>query len=692
MPNLEPYRSALEHLEDHQRWLRHQATWIAPRKNGRRCASCFDEVEANPEAQSKDKARSTRAHIEARLRRTRELGLTLPIDALAAQEGLTAFDREVLLNSAAVALDPTLEDLFEHFPSCMLTVLSVLQLAELDLADQVAERARFRADAPLRRLDLIQLDMGRRAASADDLLRASINITTYGLSSVLGDDRLSDEVVELSSIGAPLASFERLVLREEDRARLLPLIDDRQGWLAARATWGLDRVIPYGRGTYLLFSGPPGTGKTMTAHAIADRLGLRVLSVDLPTLARHVDHQRLLPGLFREARLRDALLFFDECESVFMSRSRGNDLMPILLAELERFDGVAVLATNLPEHLDEALHRRILLHLRFSAPEADQREEIWRAHLPPELPLAEDVDLERLASRFPLTGGEIKNAVLTASARAFASRGLHGPIRVADLASAARDARTGIAPEGTLRSSITLDDLFVPTDARLEIEEVLHLARWADTWGIGGKATSATALLLHGPPGTGKTHGARAIAGELGRGALLVSAASVRSKWVGESERRLSELFAQADREDAVLVLDEVDAIAGLRGSSRSAHHDDVLTSALLTLLDSHEGLVVMTTNRQDALDPALTRRLLWTIHLPMPDREAREALWQAMLPQDRRAPGVDLRRLAALYPLSGADIRAIVLRAAAHGVPVHHDRLEGLAVTWRHDAARATA
>lgn len=684
MQTLEPYSFALEHLEDHQRWLRAQAAWMAHRDTTRRCVRCHERLDGPSVEDLRGQARLLRTKMDLRLERSRALELRLPIDVLAEQEGLTDFDREVLLHGAAIALDPSIEDLFEHSPASVLTVLSALQLGEFDLAGQVEQRARFRADAPLRRLDLIQLNLNYRVASADDLLRAAISITTYGLGVLLGDDQLSDEVVEMSSIGEPLASFDRLVLPEDDRARLLPLIDDRQGWLQAREGWGLDRVIPYGRGTYLLFSGPPGTGKTMTAHAIADRLGLRVLSVDLPTLARHVDNQRLLPGLFREARLRNALLFFDECESVFQSRSRGNDLMPVLLAELERFDGVAVLATNLPEMLDEALHRRVLLHLRFEAPEVEQRQAIWRAHLPPELPLGEDVDLARLASRFPLTGGEIKNAVLTASARAFATRGHTGPILAEDLAAAARDARAGGRGGRARPSEITLDDLVVPIEAHVDLQEVLQLARNVDTWGVGGKASAAPALLLYGPPGTGKTHGARAIAGELGKGALLISSAGVRSKWVGESERRLADAFAQADREDAILVLDEVDAIAGLRGSARSAHHDDVLTAALLTLLDAHRGLVILTTNRPEALDPALLRRLLWQVELPMPDRASREALWESMLPPNARAPGVNLPRLAALYPLSGADIRAIVLRAAALGQPVPHDRLEGLAATWR--------
>ena len=105
------------------------------------------------------------------------------------------------------------------------------------------------------------------------------------------------------------------------------------------------------------------------------------------------------------------MLFFDECETFFASRRSGNQLMSLLLTELERYEGVAVLATNLPDELDEALFRRLLVHVRFAPPRADARAEIWRQHLPPAAPLHSAVDLEALARRYALTGGQVKNAV-----------------------------------------------------------------------------------------------------------------------------------------------------------------------------------------------------------------------------------------------------------------------------------------
>lgn len=680
-----PYASALEHLQEHAEHVRARARCIELERH-------LDDPTSRPYSvretdEDTFRSRLTKARraetrwrkrIARRLDVTRKSDIVLPIDALCLRLGLVGLEREVLLQAALLALDLTMES---EYGRCFdgagdsLTVMGIMQYHGLDFAQQLEARAHFRGDAPLRSLDLITVGISHRAVAPEDLLRATISITSQGLMHVLGDDSLSDELLELSSIAEPLASFDRVVLPEEDRQRILSVVDGHGEWAETRASWGLDRTITYGRGSFLLFSGPPGTGKTLTAHAIADRMGKRVLTVDIPTLVDHMENMRLLPGLFREARLRDAVLFFDECEILFESRKRGNALMTLLLTELERFGGVAVMATNMPEQLDEALFRRILVHVRFAAPDAAAREAIWRAHIPGELPLAGDVDLAALARRFGLTGGEVKNAVLAGCGRAFARSGTAGPVTQADLELSARDQLRPIPGNdaaGTAAWSETLlRDVHLPDDLHAELADLLGAARQSrlirEEWGVGRRGGLPLVALLHGPPGTGKTLCAEALAGELGRPLLRVVLGGLRSKWVGESERNLAALFERARREEAVLLLDEVDSILSPRGDGRAAHHDDVLTSTLLTLLDAHPGVAVLTTNRPAALDGALARRVGWHVAFPLPDADARASIWAASLPDTAPLhPTVDLDALARRHALSGGDIRVVALRAAA--------------------------
>ncbi len=678
-----PYASPIDHLSDVRTLvqLRAKVSLLSDAANSKlRHFSRGPEPEV-AEAKLPNAQKALRDH-QARMKRreaaTARTGTALPIDDLCERLDLKPLDRTIMLLAALTALDLSIEDDFHTIcdsTGSTLTVMAVLVFMELSLPEQLEARAHFRADAPLRARDLITLGLGRRASAPEDLLRADISLTPQALALILGDDQLSDELVEFSSIEAPLASFDRVVLPKDDLERILAIVDGHEHWHETRAAWGLDRTITYGRGSFLLFSGPPGTGKTLTAHAVAHRLGKRVLSVDIPTLVEHVDNMRLLPGLFREARLREAVLFFDECETFFESRRRGNQLMTLLLTELERFDGIAVMATNLPENLDEALFRRLLVHVRFEAPTSRDRASIWRHHIPGEAPLSSDVDIESLGLRYRLTGGQIKNATLNAFARAFTLRGAAGPIDMADLERAARDQLRPISHKDDSVdadwSTVRLDAVHVPPHIHDVLRQFLGMAREQrlirEEWGVAKGEKPAQVLLMHGPPGTGKSFCARALAGELGRPLLRVAVGGLRSKYVGESEQNLSRLFRRAAREQAVLLLDEVDALVSTRGDRRSAHHDDVLTSTLLTLLDTHDGVVVMTTNRPGALDPALARRIIWHLNIPLPDTGARLRIWQAMLPETAPLhPDLNLVQVARRHALSGGDIRTVAMRAAA--------------------------
>ena len=704
-----PYPSALAHLQDELSWMGLQARCLKLR---RRLAEPVqdeegwgrgrDPIDRLPQARLPSELRriggeaaALRAQIDRRRAANEAAGQPLPIDQLCAEHGLDDFERRVLLLAVGPTLSTQSDALFEMIDESAhaLSVMVCLRFHTDGLEEQVALRGRFGAAGRLRALDLVNVDVGRRVTAPEELLQANIQLTSHGMTALLGDGELSQELAELSDLQEPAATFDQVVLPEADKQQILGVIDGHAGWKAARTAWGIDEVIRYGRGTFILLAGPPGTGKTLTAHAIAARLGRRLLAVDLPAIAARIENQQILPGLFREARMRGAVLFFDECETLFADRRRGNDLMTMLLTELERYDGIAVLATNLPEQLDPALMRRLLVRVRFEAPDVAARAQIWRKLLPPGLPLAEDVDLERVARAAPLTGGEIKNAVLAATARAYQRAGAQASVLQADLEGAARDqarliTQSAEEPGAPRTPRVTLADLFLPAATQAELAELIavtrHRRRLHEEWRVGGGAPMPLVAVLYGPPGTGKTLSAEAIAGSLGRPLITTHAGAIRGRFVGESEQNLAATFARAQREDAVLLIDEADTLLGARGQARGQHHDDVLTSTLLTLLDQHPGLVILTTNRPRSFDPALSRRAGWQILMELPDAAARAQIWRACLPETAPVhPRVSFVRLADRHPLSGGDIRSIAARAAARALVndrlIEQDDLESL-------------
>lgn len=211
--------------------------------------------------------------------------------------------------------------------------------------------------------------------------------------------------------------------------------------------WGFASKLPYGRGISVLLSGPPGTGKTMVAQVLAKEMGYNLFRIDLSQLVNKYigETEKNLARIFEEAESSQSILFFDEADSMFAKRTEvksSNDRyanleVNYLLQRMESYDGVTVLATNLEQGLDDAFKRRIRFLIHFEIPDAAERERLWRSMLPAQAPHADDIDWERLASQFEITGAYIKRAVLRA-ALAAASRTANRSITQADLLAAAR--------------------------------------------------------------------------------------------------------------------------------------------------------------------------------------------------------------------------------------------------------------
>ncbi|MEH0934286.1 AAA family ATPase [Micromonospora psammae] len=434
----------------------------------------------------------------------------------------------------------------------------------------------------------------------------------------------------------------------------------------------------------VLLSGPAGSGKSALVRAVAAAVGARVRPLWAPELAA-LDNDAAARRL-REAAADvtadgPAVLLVTDVEALAPVEGAGPlaTVFRQVLVETVRSGGAAVVCTtSRPEAVDPALRAPDLLSLRITVPLPDpalRREQL--TVLTRQVPLAEDVRLDEVAGRTPgFVAADLAALVREAGVRA-ALRQKSAPaptVAMADFAAALEVVRPTTMAASTLElASVTLDDVGDLVEVKQTLtESVLWPLTYPDTFARLG-VQPPRGVLLYGPPGCGKTYLVTALAGSGRANVLSVKGAELLSKWVGESERGVRELFRRAREAAPTLVfLDEVDALAPIRGQATDGGTTDRVVAALLTELDGVEALrnvvVVAATNRPDLVDPALLRpgRLERLVYVPPPDGPARAEILRAASRTVPLAPDVDLGALGAeLDGFSAADCAALVREAA---------------------------
>jgi len=239
---------------------------------------------------------------------------------------------------------------------------------------------------------------------------------------------------ELAKRLEPSASWDDLVVPGQVMAQLRELT----AWVTQRrrvlSDWGFERRLRRGHGATALFAGAAGTGKTLAAEVVAGELGLDLYRIDLSgVVSKYVgETEKNLDRIFRAAENANAVLFFDEADALFGKRSEVRDShdryanieISYLLQKMEAYGGVAILATNLRDNLDQAFVRRLAFIVSFPFPEEDERRRIWQLMWPAATPLSGDLDLDALAAGHRLSGGQIKNAALAAAYLAASNGGV----------------------------------------------------------------------------------------------------------------------------------------------------------------------------------------------------------------------------------------------------------------------------
>jgi transitional endoplasmic reticulum ATPase len=476
----------------------------------------------------------------------------------------------------------------------------------------------------------------------------------------------------------------------------------------------------------VLLHGPPGTGKTLLAKAVASETNANFYSISGPEIMSkfYGESEERLREIFKEAEENaPSIIFIDEIDSIAPKREEvsGDVEKRVVSQLLTLMDGiqsrgklVVIGATNRPNAIDPALRRpgRFDREIDIGIPDEQGRLDILLIHSRG-MPLTEDVNLESIAKvTHGFVGADLealsKEAAMRSLRRILPEINLEQPkipaeilnkikITKQDFDEALRDVQPSAMREVLVqRPNVGWEDIGGLQQVKEELAEAIEWPlRHADLF-TEADVQPPKGILLYGPPGTGKTMIAKAVAATSEANFISIKGPELISKWVGESEKGVREVFRKARQAaPCVVFFDELDAIAPRRGGSEGdSHVTERVISQMLTELDGLEDLkgvvVIGATNRPDIIDEALLRpgRFDRTLEVPVPDKEARKQIFHIHTKKKPLDTDVNLDKLLEMTEgMTGADIAALVNAAAMTAIKEHVRQKSGtkLRISMKH-------
>jgi len=599
------------------------------------------------------------ATIESQVEESTAAGTELRLAHLVETFDLSANHRDVLLLALLPTAYPQYQEVFAELHNDLSatqpTVGLIADLFSATDSERLAATGLVGPDSPLREHALV------RIGEPDD---TRLHRTERP---VFVEDRIESYLLGHGGIDPVLADVLETVPAETtlDALRLDDAVRQRiQDIAEATDARGDDRR--------LYWYGPPGTGKRRAVEVVSPTDGF--LRAELPAVVE----AGLLGRLRREALLQSLPLHLH-------SASRATDDDPAGLSMDDIFDRFAPLdqplvVTGREAWTPDRSHTAVDAIVEFPRPSFAVRREFWADHAES---LPNDLDPTVLAGTFELTQGELETALATA--RSLAGDDALEPAHVYEGCSA--QSAGGLADLAEqLDPDATWDDIELPEETMRELRtvtaHVTHQGRIYAEWAFEERFSRGTGVvaLFSGPSGTGKTMAAEIIATETGMELYKIDLSSVVSKYIGETEENLEQIFTEAEHSNAVLLFDEADAVFGDRASVSDAtdRYANVEVNYLLQRIESYDGVVVLTTNYESNIDSAFMRRIDHSVSFRRPREETRQAIWEGIFPEQTPVDGLDYSFLAS-FTLTGGDIRTIAQTAAILAAA------DGSAVTMQH-------
>jgi hypothetical protein len=580
----------------------------------------------------------------------------LPALQLRARLGLSESEATVIALLAAVAIDGDVRGLLASRYGCVApngqpgdpNLEAIRRVIYGECPTRAAQRE-LGPDGTLRRLGVIERTDGGGAEVSDG--RRTFAIAQVVQAMLHGEEGLDAALAGCARRGHA-APIDALEVEGEARERLV-------------------RALGGATPTVIVLAGATGVGRRSLATASLASLGRGALEIDVSALPRDaVGLTAVARRIARDCRIFGLTPVLTGLELLATQGGDGVDRMAIVGRELVGSLPGHVLATSRPQPATMRWGRPVAV-IDLPATTSAIRAVLWRRALGHDVGSAEDLDY--LVSHYPLAPAMIVRAGEAAHATAAAQgRELEASDLLAGISVVLDDTLGNLASR--VRTTQRWEDVVLGEDQHAAVRELIarirHRRTVHEAWGYARKVGKGLGLaaLFSGPPGTGKTMIAGLIAQELGLPLYQVDLAKIVSRYVGETEKQLAQLFDAAEAGQAILLFDEADALFGKRTEVKSSNdrYANLETNYLLQRLETFTGICLLTTNHEHNLDPAIARRLALHVRFEVPDEAERACIWRAVLPVEAPVDGgLDVTGLARRYVLSGGYIRNAAMRAA---------------------------
>ena len=553
-------------------------------------------------------------------------------------------------------------------------VLRLLQVAFHSDCIRLSKYALFADQAPLVQTNLVYLeDDAHRPGQPllNRIVKTDERIRDY----LLGSDDIARDLDSHATCHAPRLNLDDLLITQDFKTHLLALVHNMEP--------GQECIILYLQGGY-------GVGKQAVAEAMCRSAGLNLLAADLKSLVqlKPAEFKHKLSSLMREAELQTAALVLNDFDVLISGQPeeidkarentliRHDGLLHTLFNILARHVGLFFFTGNVEWDPRDLSDKCSFFRITIPNPDTREREQLWELLQQEYPPFTADVNLPAVSGRFQFSPGQIRDALATATSLSRWRDPQNTVIGNQDLSQACRlqSNRHLARLAQNIHPHYRWDDLVLAPGTKAILEEirarVTHRALIYEHWGFDNKLAMGKGLhlLFSGPPGTGKTMAADVLANEFEMSLYKIDLSSVVSKYIGETEKNLSEIFREGETSNAILFFDEADALFGKRSEVKDAHdrHANIEVGYLLQRMEEYAGIVILSTNFRRNMDDAFTRRLHFCVDFPLPDKPERLKIWEKIWPEDTpRASDLDMDFLAERLHISGGYIRNIALSAA---------------------------